>query len=129
VNQNAEKVGNVEKENVRIELPFVPPSVNCCYRSIKSRIYLSSRLRDFQKKISAALHDKPNILGPVSLDITFYFTDKRSRDLDNLLKPLIDGLKNVVIEDDSLIYRITCEKRLGQESNKTIINITNFLPL
>ena len=69
------------------------------------------------------------MLGPVSLDITFYFTDRRSRDLDNLLKPLIDGLKNVVIGDDSLIYRITCEKRLGQESNKTNIKITNFLPL
>jgi len=73
------------------------------------------------------LQDKPKILGPILLDIKFYFKDKRSRDLDNLLKPLIDALKDVVIEDDSNIYKITCEKLLGQEDNKTEIVITNFL--
>ena len=107
-----------------INLDFVPVSVNCSYRNRGNKPYLSSCRREFQKKMMTALQNKEKIHGKVSLDIVFCFDDKRKRDLDNLLKPLIDCLKNVVIEDDCMIFSIKCEKVIGHEKCSTTIKIT-----
>lgn len=52
----------------------------------------------------------------------FYFKDKRKRDLDNCLKPLLDILKNRVIEDDSQVEKITTRK-LSSDNNRIDIVI------
>lgn len=52
------------------------------------------------------------IEGNVQLLINCYYKDNRVRDIDNVLKPLIDCLKDVCFGDDSLIQKITIEKKL-----------------
>jgi len=93
-----------------IELDFLPPSTNCLYQQARNKIYLSSKVREFQKKMNIILDPFEKLTGKVALDITFCFPDSRKRDLDNLLKPLIDSLKHRVIEDDSKVYEITARK-------------------
>ena len=39
----------------------------------------------------------------------------RKPDLDNMVKAAIDGIKGTVLKDDTVVVRITAEKRLGPE--------------
>lgn len=49
-------------------------------------------------------------------------------DLDNLLKPLLDGLQKTILDDDSLIYGINVTKRAKRPHEKTgaVISIKKF---
>lgn len=50
--------------------------------------------------------------GAVSLSLDCYPPDRRRRDIDNILKCLLDSLVNAgVLEDDSLIRRLLMEMR------------------
>ena len=50
-----------------------------------------------------------------------YFHENQMVDVDNLVKPILDGIKGVVLEDDSLVTDLLCRKRnLAQEINISI---------
>jgi len=104
-----------------IDLPFLPVSVNACYRASGKRVYKSKRLREFDKKMEAVLNGLDKIDGPVSLDVEFELKSKRKRDIDNLLKSLIDGLENRVIGDDSNIIKLSAIKYFGKVNRTKII--------
>jgi crossover junction endodeoxyribonuclease RusA len=86
-----------------ISLPF-PPSANRLWRAGRGRIYLAARYKAWQKEAGWLLqsqrpqkHD-----GPVSIKIELTPPDKRRRDPDNRVKPLLDLLTaHQVIKDDS----------------------------
>ena len=46
----------------------------------------------------------------------------RKPDLDNLCKAAIDGIKGIIIKDDTVVTRLTAEKRFGPET-MTVITI------
>ena len=47
-----------------------------------------------------------------------YFHENRSMDVDNLAKPILDGLKGVVFVDDAQVTELVCRKvNLTQEIN------------
>ncbi len=49
---------------------------------------------------------------PVVVTLTFAFRDKRRRDIDNFVKPLLDALvKAGVMEDDKLVDMLHVERR------------------
>ena len=39
----------------------------------------------------------------------------RKPDLDNMVKAAIDGVKGIIIKDDTVVVRLTAEKRFGPE--------------
>lgn len=96
---------------IELTLPW-PPTVNTYYRSIiqKGRpiVLLSKAGRQYKQTVDEiieyrqcrALHP-----GRVKLEIVAHPPDRRKRDLDNLLKPLIDAIagKGKIIQDDSQI--------------------------
>jgi len=47
---------------------------------------------------------------PVSLRI-LYFYDDVALDVDNVLKPILDALKGVLVEDDSAITDVDIRRR------------------
>jgi crossover junction endodeoxyribonuclease RusA len=47
---------------------------------------------------------------PVEVSISNYFT-LEPPDPDNIIKPILDALKNLVYVDDRQVYRVTSEKR------------------
>ena len=49
----------------------------------------------------------------------------RKPDLDNLCKAAIDGIKGIIIKDDTVVTRLTAEKRFGPEA-MTVITIKEW---
>lgn len=54
--------------------------------------------------------------GCVKIELVFFLTTKRSVDIDNMVKPLLDGLNKIVIEDDKFINELNIRK---YEDSKT----------
>lgn len=102
-------------ENVMIldnvELPY-PPSVNHMWtpmvfrkngKTIRGR-RRSERALEFVAATLVLLGRRTSFLGAVAVEIDVFFPDKRTRDLDNLAKGILDAITHAgVIGDDSQI--------------------------
>jgi crossover junction endodeoxyribonuclease RusA len=92
-------------------LPF-PPSVNNLYasaggRRVKSRHYVSWQ-RDALWRIK--LLRQPSIRGQVMVTIYGHPKDRRKRDIDNIVKPILDTLVRAgIIEDDRHVVKLRAE--------------------
>lgn len=89
-----------------IVLPF-PPSVNGYWRNVKGRTLISKRGRSYRKAVAdAALVKRFPKFGTARLSVCImaYPKDRRKRDLDNLLKAVLDSLEYAgVYSDDEQI--------------------------
>ena len=63
---------------------------------------------------------------PIEVEIKLFFKDKRRRDVDNYNKVILDCLNKTVLTDDSLIFRLTTEKFIGQKEDKVEISIQRY---
>ena len=109
-----------------ITLPFLPISVNRSYRTSNNRVYKTKTLCDFEKKVVDLFETFEHVKllkGNLTADITFELKSCRKRDLDNMLKSLLDNLESRVFENDNQIFEINCRKIHGCSEEKTIINI------
>jgi len=50
----------------------------------------------------------------------------RKPDLDNMVKAAIDGVKGIIIKDDTVVVKLSAEKRFGPEP-KTMITVSDEL--
>ena len=88
-----------------IRLPF-PPSVNRTRKVDRANRKLATWKRNAGKEL--LLQPVMPIVEPYHLDITLERPDKRRRDLDNFLKPILDLLQeHGVTPDDSQCQGIT----------------------
>lgn len=62
---------------------------------------------------------------PIEIVITNFFT-VMPRDVDNILKPILDGLKNTIYRDDAVVYKLTSE-RIDLKAKYTLNNPNAFL--
>ena len=109
-----------------ITLPFLPISVNRSYRTSNNRVYKTKTLCDFEKKVDELFETFEHVKllkGNLAADITFELKSCRKRDLDNMLKSLLDNLESRVFENDNQIFEIKCKKIHGCLEDKTIVNI------
>jgi len=96
------------------ELPY-PPSVNHYWRRVGNRTLISKKGREYRRAVNAHLtiygfKDHP-LAGRISASFTAFPPDRRKRDLDNLLKALLDALEHAgVYRDDSQIDSLTIER-------------------
>jgi Holliday junction resolvase RusA-like endonuclease len=107
-------------------IPFLPPSVNSCYRSFRGRVCKSKSYSDYIHRFDEYLKDRDIqiIKGPVKVEISFYKKGARSYDLDNRLKSLLDSIKDKLIEDDDMVVEIICKKFNMCVADKTLLIIT-----
>jgi len=98
-----------EVEAVTIDLPF-PPSVNRLWRSTKSgKHYRSPRYQTWFQAAGIEINrQRPGkVLGQFSVLLQLGRPDRRGRDLDNLMKPVLDILEHYgVIENDNLAQHV-----------------------
>jgi crossover junction endodeoxyribonuclease RusA len=99
---------------IHATLPW-PPSVNHYWKSSGKRRYISPQARQWLEEalwlLTKARDTRPTIQGEVAVSITVYPPDRRKRDLDNLLKPILDALaKSGVIEDDYQVAGLHIER-------------------
>lgn len=100
-----------------LDLPF-PPSMNTYWRhpttgKLAGRHLISEKGRVYRADVLevACRYRIPMFQGRVSLSIDVFPPDRRRRDLDNMLKALLDGLVHArILEDDSLIDKLLIER-------------------
>lgn len=125
---------------IEIELPY-PPSVNN-YKSVgrtirttKGKIYQqrvnTNETKMFYyevwlaiKNLNAIKRIPMPIQSIISIEVYLHPPDKRKRDIDNVLKALIDSLvKGGLLQDDSQINKLLVEKREIVRGGKVILKI------
>lgn len=72
------------------------------------------RVRDYMEEVRAcarlAYAGREPHLGMVRVEITFFY-DTAAGDVDNIAKPILDGLKGLILGDDSQVMDIVASKR------------------
>jgi len=64
----------------------------------------------------------PPVEGPVEVTIQAHPPDKRRRDLDNIIKPVLDALEGPILVDDSQVTDLAC--RWDRTIPKATLRIT-----
>ena len=110
---------------LRIEVPH-PPSINHYWRRVGPRTLISKGGRLFRRDVCRLLRDmdvRP-IAGPLSVDVLIHPPDRRRRDIDNVLKALLDALQHGgAYEDDNQIVDLSIHKRCPIKGGKAIVQI------
>jgi crossover junction endodeoxyribonuclease RusA len=91
-------------------LPF-PPSINSFYSKTKNGVFISKVGREYQTcgigLIREQLPAFERLEGKLRMVVVLYPSDKRIRDLDNYMKPLLDTITKAGIwQDDSLVDQL-----------------------
>ena len=111
-----------------------PVSVNAKEGSTKSR----NRYRKWIESVGlAAKKTWPPLLLPlnnssVAVTVSTYHTDEPP-DVDNVLKPICDGLKGIVYQDDNQIWRVVSQRfslslPLIEPQSDLLRNVLGILP-
>jgi len=114
---------------MKLILP-IPPSINHYYRNDEQggrKINKRGKEYRFAVKLAATQARAEKIEGAVSVIVYVICPDYRRRDLDNMLKCLLDAITHAgLIEDDSMIVELSMYKHKPDSSNKSgqaIVNI------
>ena len=109
-----------------IELPW-PPSLNSYYRTVKNRILISAKGREYRKRVSLLIKAEgaETVVGKCKVDIAAFPPDKRKRDLDNLLKCLLDVLQHSgVIQDDGDIDDLRIHRHHAVKGGAVLVKVS-----
>lgn len=113
---------------ITITLPW-PPSVNRYWRAVGGRNILSKEGRDYRLRAMIAIRQQSvgRITGRIACAIKAFPPDNRRRDVDNILKGLLDALTaGEVYEDDSHIDQLSIERMPKDKANPRMeITLTN----
>lgn len=95
---------------LQFDLPF-PPSTNHIWRHVRGRTFLSAAGRRFRERVTGILRCagvRP-MTGKLCCSVTVFPPDRRRRDLDNLLKSLLDALQHggAFPDDSQIVWLIT----------------------
>lgn len=98
-----------ERASHRVRLPF-PISLNNAFSQTRTgRRFKSARYARWQSQASVLIRAAriPPLVGPVTIAITVTPPDLRRRDIDNLIKPILDALVNAAVlrNDDARSVR------------------------
>ena len=100
---------------INLTLPW-PPSVNRIWRSVGGRVLLSADGRAYRQTVAVAVVEQHGsgdpLTGRLSMAIRAYPVDRRRRDLDNLLKAVLDAIEHAgsVYENDSQIDHLSIRR-------------------
>lgn len=97
---------------LKLILPY-PPTINHYWRHVGQRVLISQKGREYRTAVATYLKSKgvKALTGPLSIDIKLDMPDRRRRDIDNVLKALLDSLESGgAFLDDNQIIRLAIEK-------------------
>lgn len=114
---------------IRLELPW-PPSMNHYWRNVAGRTLISKEGRDYRTAVqwqaTAEGWKQPFPAGQrVSVRINAVPPDKRRRDLDNMLKPMLDALTHAGLwADDSQIDELFIRRHPARAGGLMIVEVS-----
>lgn len=87
--------------------------------------YTPTKTRDYERLVaSCALHAgaKPKT-GPVHITLAIFWPDRRSRDADNVLKSIQDGLNSIAYDDDRQVIGFTVTTELDRSKPRAVVSV------
>jgi crossover junction endodeoxyribonuclease RusA len=114
---------------LRVKLPW-PPSVNSYWRHpsrgpLAGRHLISEKGREYRKAVGFLLLRSKCVPGSLSVRIIANPPDKRRRDLDNILKALLDSLVAAgAIRDDADIDSLCITRGPVEKGGSVHVEIT-----
>ena len=110
----------MKKTHVFLTLP-VPPSANRYWRNIRGRMVVSQEAQDYKQLVRLACAEIVPLRKefPVGISFTFYRA-RKSGDLDNRIKVVLDALNGVIYDDDDQVVEIHA-KRADDKENPRIV--------
>ena len=98
---------------IKITLPY-PPSVNHYWGQVGSKKFLGKKGKEFREAVFIAVYNARQgaLNGRLHMEVYLYPPDKRKRDVDNVLKPLLDAMEHAgCYENDSQIDKLCITRR------------------
>ena len=98
---------------IKITLPY-PPSVNHYWGQLGSRKFLGKKGKEFREAVIIAVYNakQRGLAGRLHMEVYLYPPDKRKRDIDNVLKPLLDAMEHAgCYENDSQIDKLCVTRK------------------
>lgn len=109
---------------LKIELPW-PPSINHYWRHAKGRHYISLEGTTYREMVfwtTTKFRGQFKPTDRLSIHIDAYPPDRRKRDLDNVLKSLLDALQHAgIYEDDGQIDHLSIRRVNSVEGKVEIL--------
>lgn len=116
-------------KQLTVTLPW-PPSVNSYWRhptsgKLAGRHLISREGRLYRGKVKEIVWDQKQVIGKVAVYIEACPPDNRRRDLDNILKSLLDCLVHAaLIQDDSYIDDLHIVRKKLDQPGQVVVRIT-----
>jgi crossover junction endodeoxyribonuclease RusA len=113
---------------IEFVLPW-PPSVNHYWRHVGWRTLISREGRCYRRDVVALLAAQRvrRMSGALTVEIDAFPPDRRARDLDNLLKGLLDSIQHAgVFEDDSQVDDLHIRRRAVVPGGRVKVRIARL---
>jgi crossover junction endodeoxyribonuclease RusA len=111
---------------IELNLPY-PPSVNTYWGFRGSRRFLTKTANDFKLIVNLAAKRARFGDDKVGLEILLHAPDRRRRDIDNVLKPLIDALQAAgVFDDDSQVDQLMVARGSVLKGGSCVVKIKSL---
>ena len=112
--------------SVELTLPW-PPSVNSYWGFHGHRRFLTQKALEFKKHAVAAVQGQKLGQARLSVTIIAHAPDRRTRDLDNILKPTLDALVQAgLFDDDSQVDLLTVQRGEVVKNGKAIVTVASL---
>lgn len=119
----------ITMKSTHFRLDIAPPTVNHYWIQKGFRKILSKRAVEFRKEIKKACEGQAQFDREVSVSIAYYPPDKRKRDIDNILKPLLDALQCAgVFNDDYQVKTITATRHDVCRGGAVSVYVIDYSP-
>ena len=108
-----------------IRLPW-PPSVNHYWGHRGSRRFLSPKVQMWRREATVLVRAARKIIfsGPVAVVLYLYPPDRRRRDLDNVVKAVLDALVlGGLLKDDSQVVELRVVKNSPQKPGQVLVEV------
>lgn len=107
---------------LKINVPFVG------YKTIPANQQQKHRMRTWEDRLkgesSFIMGEKQPLTGDVRVAITAcYLAGRSTHDIDRIAKLILDGIKAIIIRDDSQVKKLEVEIREGCSEDGTIVEI------
>ena len=115
-------------KTLTLTLPY-PPSVNTYWGFKGHQRFLTNKARQFKGAVAHEVSLTSIRFGSSRLEliIALYAPDKRIRDIDNILKPLLDALVQAnLFDDDSQVDMITIVRKEPIKGGKTTVVVKSY---
>lgn len=110
----------------QLTLPF-PPSINHYWRRNGGKYFISKEGLNYRKAVATACQGLEPLKGRVSVYVLAYPPDRRRRDIDNLLKALLDALEHGgLFENDSQVDDLRIVRSIQKDGGEVLVTVSEI---